>query len=171
MCDPVSKDTFENVYMQKVPDCLRSPMERGLHLDVYSDEKCCSLRDAIVSAMDAHTVDVIVYPTWNDPPSPIGEFKSPADGNNSAAFVPHTGMPSLTVPMGYTGLDGAWPAGLQMVARPFAEDVLFRSAYGYEQGTLHRKPPKAFVGTQLNLPVMPLLGPLIVANGDRWPPQ
>ncbi|MDQ7077385.1 MAG: hypothetical protein Q9M45_06040 [Robiginitomaculum sp.] len=51
-------------------------------------------------------------------------------------------MPAITVPMGYSY--GKLPAGLQMVARPYAEGKLFTLAYAYEQATHHRRPPEGF---------------------------
>jgi len=36
------------------------------------------------------------------------------------------------------------PAGLQILARPYQEGVIFRLAYAYEQGTLHRRTPDGF---------------------------
>jgi Asp-tRNA(Asn)/Glu-tRNA(Gln) amidotransferase A subunit family amidase len=46
----------------------------------------------------------------------------------------------MTVPAGFTA-DGL-PVGLEFMGRAFAEPVLFRLAYAYEQGTHHRKPPQ-----------------------------
>jgi Asp-tRNA(Asn)/Glu-tRNA(Gln) amidotransferase A subunit family amidase len=56
--------------------------------------------------------------------------------------------------MGYTY--GGLPAGLQILARPYDEPVLFRLSYAYEQGTRHRKPPEGF----------PALAPAGAAPGE-----
>ena len=88
--------------------------------------------------MDSLRLDAVAYPTWSNPPRLIGDLNSPG-GDNSQVFSPGTGFPAITVPMGYTR--GQLPAGLQLLARPFAEGTLFRLAYGYEQGTRHRRPP------------------------------
>jgi len=45
----------------------------------------------------------------------------------------------MTVPAGFT--TDALPVGLEFLARPFAEGMLFKLAYAYEQGTFNRKPP------------------------------
>ena len=63
--------------------------------------------------MDGSRLDVLVYPTWNNPPRLIGDLNSP-DGNNSNRVAPHTGFPALTVPMGFS--HGSLPAGLQFSA-------------------------------------------------------
>ena len=63
-------------------------------------------------------------------------------GDNSQLVAPATGMPAVTVPMGYSY--EYLPAGLQILARPYDEGTLFRFAYAYEQGTHHRRPPTQF---------------------------
>ena len=40
--------------------------------------------------------------------------------------------------------NGALPAGLQILARPYDEGLLFKYAYAYEQATRHRRPPERF---------------------------
>jgi amidase len=98
--------------------------------------------NAVVRAMDAAEVDVIAYPTWTHPPAHLALASEEYRGDNSQRVAPATGLPASTVPMGYTY--GGLPAGLQFLARPYDEPVLFRLSYSYEQGTLHRTPPEAF---------------------------
>ncbi len=43
------------------------------------------------------------------------------------------GIPAMTIPGGFTG-EGL-PIGLQLIARPFAEETLFKIAYTFEQNT------------------------------------
>ena len=100
-----------------------------------------AFRDALIAAMDELRLDAIVYPTWSNAPRKIDDLESPA-GDNSQSLAPRSGMPAVTVPMGYT-YDNL-PAGLQMLGRPFAEGTLIRLAYAYEQGTSHRRPPAGF---------------------------
>ncbi len=109
--------------------------------DVYSEPKNIKLRDAVTDEMDRLELDAIVYPTWSNPPRKIGDMDSPA-GDNSQRIPPHTGMPGLTVPMGYTYND--LPAGLQIVGRLFSEATLIEIAYAYEQSTMHRMSPEGF---------------------------
>lgn len=97
-----------------------------------------ALRVAVRQVMDSLRLDALAYPTWSNPPRLIGDLNTPG-GDNSQVFSPATGFPAITVPMGYTR--GQLPAGLQLLARPFAEGTLFRLAYAYEQGTHHRRPP------------------------------
>ncbi|MCY4574860.1 MAG: amidase family protein [Gemmatimonadetes bacterium] len=96
----------------------------------------------LVAAMDEAELDALVYPTWLSPPAHIDRANAEYSGDNSQRVAPATGMPAITVPMGYT--EGVHPAGLQILARPYAEGLLFRLAYAYEQGTGHRWPPEGF---------------------------
>ncbi|MCJ7680664.1 MAG: amidase family protein, partial [Candidatus Aminicenantes bacterium] len=100
-----------------------------------------AFRDAVQKAMADQGVDLIIYPTWSNPPRKLGDLKSPA-GDNSQLIPPHTGFPGMTVPMGF--VDKNLPAGLQIVAGLFDEPTLIRAAFAYEQATLHRRPPKKF---------------------------
>ncbi len=98
-----------------------------------------ALRTAVTRLMDSLKLDAVIYPTWSNPPRLIGDLNTPA-GDNSQVFSPITGMPAVTVPMGYTR-DNTLPAGLQMLGRAFDEPRLFRLAFGYEQATRHRRQP------------------------------
>lgn len=97
------------------------------------------LRAGVLTLMQRHRLDALVYPTWSNPPRLIGDLNTP-HGDNSQLFAPSTGFPALTVPMGW--LRGATlPAGLQFLGRPWDEATLIRLAYAYEQATRHRHPP------------------------------
>jgi aspartyl-tRNA(Asn)/glutamyl-tRNA(Gln) amidotransferase subunit A len=55
------------------------------------------------------------------------------------------GVPAISVQAGFAG---GLPIGLQIIARPFAEETIFKVAYAYEQATeWHKKKPvvKAYV--------------------------
>lgn len=109
--------------------------------DAYSDPRRIAYRQAVVDAMDKYKVGAIIYPTWNNPPAKIGDFKG-YKGDNSQIISPHTGLPAFTIPMGYTY--DHLPAGLQFLGRSFDEPTLIRYCYGYEQATKHRRPPERF---------------------------
>ena len=91
--------------------------------------------------MDKQNIDVLIYPTWNNPPRRIEDSNS-RHGNNSPFIPPHTGQPAITVPMGFTK-DGL-PTGLQMLGRPFSEPTLLTLAFAYEKATNNRRPPSTF---------------------------
>lgn len=110
-------------------------------VDVAGDPRRSQYLDAVVGAMDAESIDAIIYPTWSHPPRAIGDNDSP-HGNNSPVIAPHTGQPAITVPMGFTR--AGLPLGLQFLGRPFDEHKLFQYAFAYEQATRHRRPPPEF---------------------------
>ena len=101
-----------------------------------------AFRRDLIAAMDAAEVDAIIYPTWTNPPAHLDQAREEYLGDNSQLVAPATGMPAVTVPMGFTY--GSLPAGLQILARPYDEGILFRFAYAYEQGTHHRSPPPGY---------------------------
>ena len=98
-----------------------------------------AVRTAVTKTMDALTLDAFVYPTWSNPPRLIGDLNTP-HGDNSQFFAPTTGFPAIQVPMGYTR-GGRLPAGITFFGRAWAEPVLIRLAYAYEQATRHRRSP------------------------------
>jgi Asp-tRNA(Asn)/Glu-tRNA(Gln) amidotransferase A subunit family amidase len=99
-------------------------------------------RRDVIASMDRAGVDVIAYPSWTNPPAhldrPIEEYR----GDNSQLVAPATGLPAVSVPMGYSY--GHLPAGLQLLGRPFSETLLIAVSYAYEQYTRHRRVPDRF---------------------------
>lgn len=98
--------------------------------------------DDVIAAMDAANVDAIIYPTWTNPPASLETAHDDYKGDNSQLVAPATGLPAVTVPMGYTR--NVLPAGLQILGRPYAEGALIKFSYAYEQATKHRRPPELF---------------------------
>lgn len=110
--------------------------------DLFSNPRNIHFREQVVRAMDEAGVDALIYPTWSFPPRVIADTEGHR-GDNSQHISPHTGLPTITVPMGFTRND-ALPAGLSFVGRMFAEPTLIKLTYSYEQATRHRKPPPGF---------------------------
>ena len=108
--------------------------------------KAQKVRTLIKSDFDAafQKVDVIATPTTPTPAFKIGERTDDplqmylCDVMTTPAS--QAGLPGISIPCGF--VDNGLPVGLQLLAPPFAEDVLFRVAYTYEQNTEHhlRKP-------------------------------
>lgn len=118
------------------------PMEREIPIgDLYNTEKNIKFRNAVIAEMDKQKIDVIIYPTWSNQPRKVGDMESP-DGDNSQILSPHTGMPAITVPTGYT--KEGMPVGMTFLGRLFSEPDLIKYVYSYEQATKHRKLPKLF---------------------------
>lgn len=104
--------------------------------------------DDVTRAMDTADVDALVYPTWTYPPAPLDEAREQYRGDNSQRVAPATGMPAVTVPMGF--VEDALPAGLQLLGRRYADGLLIQFAYAYEQATQHRRPPASFPSLSLH---------------------
>ncbi len=107
------------------------------------------LRDQVLEACDRY--DVILSPCQPTPPPRIEDTKKPLQSraeavedlgrfsfSNAAAIA---GLPAISVPSGFTQ-DGL-PIGLQIMARRFDEEAVFRAAHAYEQSTpwRHMRPP------------------------------
>lgn len=134
------------LYLPSIETRLKRPLDpanapKSPCKDTWHDEKKIAFRNAVVAAMDGAKVDALLYPTWSNPPRLVGDLKSPG-GDNNQVISPMTGLPAITVPMGFT--HGTLPAGIQFLGRAWSEPTLIRLAYAYEQATHHRKPPAAF---------------------------
>ena len=89
--------------------------------------------------------DCIITPT-----SPTAAFKIGERIDNPLAMylsdiytisVNLSGLPAVSVPCGFN--QEGLPIGLQIIARPFDEETIFRVAYTFEQNTeWHKRKPK-----------------------------
>jgi aspartyl-tRNA(Asn)/glutamyl-tRNA(Gln) amidotransferase subunit A len=89
--------------------------------------------------------DCIVTPTSPTPAFKIGEkIEDPLKMYLSDIYTISAnlaGLPAISIPCGFTSK--GLPVGLQILARPFNEEMLFRVAYTYEQNTeWHKMKPK-----------------------------
>ena len=123
----VGKTTDDPGYLQIL--LLREEM-RQKFLGIMADQRL----DAFVYATFDHQPVVIPPNALNDPNANDNDTL----GNNRR-LSPALGFPAISVPGGLTS-DGM-PVGVELLARPFAEGLLFKLAYAFEQGTHNRKPP------------------------------
>ena len=105
-----------------------------------------ALRIAILQLMADKRLDVLVYATYDAPPTPIAADvltnPRPADAygrGDNRGLSPTLGFPALTVPAGFTS--DSLPVGLEFLGRPFSEAKLFGFGFAFEQATVHRRPP------------------------------
>ncbi|MFH1889053.1 MAG: Asp-tRNA(Asn)/Glu-tRNA(Gln) amidotransferase subunit GatA [Candidatus Omnitrophota bacterium] len=89
--------------------------------------------------------DCLVTPTSPTPAFKIGEkAKDPLEMYLSDIYTISanlSGIPAISVPCGFTSK--GLPVGLQILAKPFNEGLLFKAAYAYEQSTeWHKMSPK-----------------------------
>jgi Asp-tRNA(Asn)/Glu-tRNA(Gln) amidotransferase A subunit family amidase len=136
------KEIFDS---EKYHPSIAMRLHEALEIELPPEEECRAskertsrLRDEVAALFASERLSALIYPTWSNPPRKLGDLTTP-HGNNSPRLSPPTGFPSVTVPMGFT--ESELPAGLQILGDAFSEATLFRIAYGYEQVTLHRRPP------------------------------
>ena len=104
------------------------------------------MRQVVLARMADLKLDALVYATFDHQPAVIapGALTNPKVEDvtpigNNRRLSPVLGFPAMTVPAGFT-TDGI-PVGIEFLGRPFAEGILFKLGYAYEQGTHHRKTP------------------------------
>ncbi|HSM04166.1 MAG TPA: amidase family protein [Longimicrobiales bacterium] len=139
-------------YHPSVERSLRSDVETPLDVPPGEwDEPCPDYADnpgrqayraAVEEAMAEAGVEALIYPSWTSPPAHLDAAREEYRGDNSQRVAPATGLPALSVPMGFTY--GNLPAGLQILGPMWSEARLLGLAYAYEQGTRHRRPPDGF---------------------------
>ena len=98
---------------------------------------------ALLNVMAEHRLDAIVHTTVEHQPSLIRNGMNPP--YESGKGVPSLNtflvyVPVITVPSGFT--TDNLPVGITFLGRPYSEGAMLRLAYGYEQATHHRIPPK-----------------------------
>jgi Asp-tRNA(Asn)/Glu-tRNA(Gln) amidotransferase A subunit family amidase len=104
------------------------------------------LRQAMLNVMADNQLDAIAYPVAYHEPTVIPQdiltnpnaTKGALTGTNRY-LSPMIGFPDLAVPAGFTSTN--LPVGIDLVGRPFTDEMLFQIGYAYEQGTNHRTPP------------------------------
>lgn len=104
--------------------------------------KAQAVRTLIRQDFDAafKNVDLIVTPVTPTPAFKLGEKgDDPLQMYLSDIYtisVNLAGVPAISVPCGFS--KGGLPIGLQMIGRPFEEDIVLRAAHAYEQSTQWR---------------------------------
>lgn len=88
--------------------------------------------------------DCIITPTSPTPAFKIGEKTSDPLGMylSDIFTIPANlaGLPAMSIPCGFS--KAGLPIGLQILAKPFDEETIFRTAYTFEQSTdFHKKKP------------------------------
>src|SRR2546425_3018945 len=97
----------------------------------------------VMKVMADNKLDAIAFKSVEHQPTLIKDGVNPPFVNTKG--VPHLNtflvfVPAIAVPAGFT--TDNLPAGITFMGRPYDEGTLLKLAYGYEQATHHRKPPK-----------------------------
>src|SRR6185295_7733283 len=119
-----------------------------------------TMQTVIFACFGEMNLDAVVYPSGN---IPSGILTSPAeptvnDRGLSWSGISSRGFPAITVPAGFTTLvydrsatgvllppvAAALPVGIEFLALPFDEPMLFSIAGAFESATHHRRIPPEF---------------------------
>ncbi|MBL4871452.1 MAG: amidase, partial [Robiginitomaculum sp.] len=110
--------------------------------DLPNDTMRQGIKSDILKAMEQGGFDALIYPSWQYPAARLDRAEEDYRGDNSQTLAPPTGLPAITIPMGFAS--GDLPAGLQILGKPNSEASLYQYAYAYEQATRHRHAPNLF---------------------------
>ncbi|MEO0348720.1 MAG: amidase family protein [Cyanobacteria bacterium P01_A01_bin.15] len=104
------------------------------------------VQQTLLTTMANEELDAFIYPTMSCPASPIYSLESDptyvcaAGDPYSAGYLANaSGLPDITVPMGYTA--AGLPVGLSFMAEAYGEPTLIGLAYAFEQATQARQSP------------------------------
>ncbi len=108
------------------------------YIDALAKDHRLTRKEGIDAVMDKFHLDALVSPT--DGPAWMTDL---VDGDHflggSSQLAAVAGYPHITVPAGFVfGL----PIGISFYGRAWSENVLLKIAYGFEQATKVRKPPR-----------------------------
>jgi len=126
-----------------------------------------AVQQTVMQCMAVLKLDAITYPTGNIPPSVIAAPVEPEiNGRTHQAWtlLGQMGFPAITVPAGFTTavydrvadssaaggtrlmnpMPAKLPVGIDFLAMPFSEPMLFKIASAYESTTHHRTSPPEF---------------------------
>ncbi len=93
------------------------------------------LRTAVDAAMQAQNLELLAYPPVGALPVVIGEQQP---GNNCSLSA-NSGLPALSLPMGFTA-EGL-PLGIELLSAAFTDARLLALGFEFEQLTQHRRAP------------------------------
>jgi Asp-tRNA(Asn)/Glu-tRNA(Gln) amidotransferase A subunit family amidase len=124
-----------------------------------------AVQTMLLQCMQEQKLDALVSPMSTIPPRKLTNPREPVvNGRNPIGWslIGQQGFPAITVPAGFTTevwdrvrddangtrlvgpVAAALPVGVDFIARPFGEPLLFRIAAAYEAATHHRRPPPEF---------------------------
>jgi amidase len=123
-----------------------------------------AMQTMLLQCMQEQRLDALVSPMSTVPPRKLTSPREPPSNGRTAigwSLIGQQGFPVITVPAGFTTSVWEWvsegsstrlvgpvpaalPVGVDFIARPFDEALLFRIASAYEAATRHRRPPADF---------------------------
>lgn len=114
---------------------------------IKARETCLKLTrtNGIDKAMAEHDLDAIITPSA-DVPCLIDLERGDRSSGATTYLAAVSGYPSISVPAGYVG---GLPVGVSFFAGAWAEPMLIRLAYAFEQAMQVRQPPEFLVTTSI----------------------
>jgi amidase len=144
----------------------RQAAERATVLDTSARlQTRFAFQNLLLQCMQEQGLDALVSPMSTVPPRKLTAPREPnANGRSPIgwSFIGQQGFPAITVPAGFTTeiwdrmredsggtrlvgpVKANLPVGVDFIARPFNEAMLFRITSAFEAATRHRKPPPDF---------------------------
>jgi amidase len=144
----------------------REAAEQAMVLDTSARiQTRFALQNLLLQCMQEQRLDALVAPMSTVPPRKLTAPREPVANGRSPigwSLLGQQGLPAITVPAGFTAevwdrvreangstrlvgpVQARLPVGVDFVARPFDEGLLFRIASAYEAATRHRRPPPDF---------------------------
>jgi Asp-tRNA(Asn)/Glu-tRNA(Gln) amidotransferase A subunit family amidase len=164
--DLIAKGTFYDDSNFPNRRAAREQAERATALDTSARMHTrFALQTLLMNCMAEQKLDALVAPMSTVPPRRLLSPREPAsNGRNPIGWFMfgQQGFPVIDVPAGFT--TNVWdreragnnetrlvgpiaaklPVGVDFIARPFGEALLFRIAAAYEAATKNRRPPEGF---------------------------
>ena len=163
--DLIAKATFYNDPNFPNRRAAREQAEKGTTLDTSARMHTrFALQALLVNCMAEQKLDALVAPMSTVPPRKLLSPREPtSNGRNPIGWFMfgQQGFPVIDVPAGFTTnvwdreregngtrqvgpIPAKLPVGVDFIARPFGEPLLFRIAAAYEAATKNRRPPDDF---------------------------
>ena len=164
--DLIAKGTFYDDPNFPNRRAAREQAERATALDTSARMHTrFALQTLLMNCMAEQKLDALVAPMSTVPPRKLlSPREPPSNGRNPIGWFMfgQQGFPAIDVPAGFT--TAVWdreragnsetrlvgpvaaklPVGVDFIARPFGEPLLFRIAAAYEAATKNRRPPEGF---------------------------
>ncbi len=109
-----------------------------VYLEALAKAKRLTQEQGIDALLHKYKLDLIIAPTTG-PAWKIDLINGDHYLGSASSAAAVSGYPHITVPMGYVH---SLPVGLSMFSGKLQEGDLIEVAYGFEQATKHRHPPK-----------------------------
>jgi len=163
--DLIAKATFYDDPNFPNRRAAREQAERATALDTsVRMHTRFALQTLLMHCMAEQQLDALVAPMSTVPPKKLLSPREPAANGRTAigwSMFGQQGFPVIDVPAGFTTtvwdreragnetrlvgpVAAKLPVGVDFIARPFGEPLLFRIAAAYEAATKHRRPPEGF---------------------------